>query len=69
MGEKVVQMRVCPLCGKPYRGIPALSRTDNKTLVCPDCGTRQALASIGVSREEQEDIIKIIHRSYQEREE
>ena len=53
---------VCPLCGKPYSGIPALSRTDNKTLICPDCGIREALESMGISKEEQEKIISIIHR-------
>ena len=26
---------VCPLCGKPYSGVPALSRTDNQTPICP----------------------------------
>lgn len=54
-------VRVCPLCGRVYGEFPALSRTDNKTLICPDCGTRQALESIGVSAEEQEKIIDIIH--------
>ena len=56
-------MRVCPYCGKEYQGVPALSRTDNQTLICPDCGTRQALESMGVSQEEQEKIVSIIHRS------
>ena len=27
---------VCPLCGKEYTGYPAISRTDNKTEICPD---------------------------------
>lgn len=36
---------------------------DNQTLICPDCGIREALASMGVSREEQEEIIETIHRS------
>ncbi len=54
---------VCPICGRSYRGHPALSRTDNRTLICPDCGIRQALSSIGVSREEQEKIIGIIRDS------
>ena len=45
---------VCPLCRKPYSGVPALSRTDNQTPICPDCGIRQALESIGVSTEERE---------------
>lgn len=57
------QERICPLCGKTYKGIPALSRADNETLICPDCGTRQALEGIGVAAEEIEEIIKIIHRS------
>lgn len=61
MAEK--ETRICPLCGMEYQGIPALSRTDNQTLICPDCGTREALESIGVSKEEQEKIVSIIHRS------
>ena len=40
--------RFCPLCGREYFGYPALSRTDNKTLICSECGQRQALESIGV---------------------
>lgn len=55
--------RVCPSCGIEYHGVPALSRTDSQTLICPDCGTRQALESIGISKEEQEKIVSIIHRS------
>ena len=57
-----LRIAVCPLCGSAYRGISALSRTDNQTPICPDCGTRQALAGIGVSRDEQERILHIIHR-------
>ena len=53
--------RTCPLCGKNYSQPPAVSRTDNQTLICPDCGTRQALASIGVDRAEQDQILRIIH--------
>ena len=64
MKNDVREIRVCPLCGKNYGEVPALSRTDNETLICPDCGTRQALQSIGVSTEEQEKILAIIHRAY-----
>ena len=64
MKYNVREIRVCPICGKTYGEAPALSRTDNETLICPDCGTRQALESIGVSAEEQEKILDIIHRSY-----
>ena len=62
MKDNVIRMAVCPLCGKNYHGAPA----DNKTLICPDCGTRQALQSIGVDAEEQEQIIETIHRHTQE---
>ena len=55
--------RTCPICGRSYTGHPALSRTDNETLICPDCGTRQALSSIGVDEKEQEEILATIHRN------
>ena len=64
MKDNVRQIRVCPLCGKTYGEAPALSRTDNETLICSDCGTRQALESIGIDAEEREKIISIIHQSY-----
>lgn len=35
----------CPICGKPYTH-PALSRRDNKTEICPDCGIAEALESL-----------------------
>lgn len=60
--ERIV--RICPVCGQEYTEAPALSRTDNETLICPDCGTRQALASIGIGVEEQGEILEIIHRNY-----
>lgn len=37
-------MRKCPNCGAHYEGYPAISRKDNKTEICPDCGLREALA-------------------------
>lgn len=55
--------RTCPKCGKSYTGASALSRADNQTPICPDCGTREALDSIGVEPSEQEQILKTIHRS------
>ena len=54
--------RTCPLCGNSYTEPPAISRQDMVTPICPDCGTRQALMSIGVSAEEQEKILEAIHR-------
>ena len=56
------ETRICPLCGQSYTGYPAVSRTDNETLICPDCGVRQALSDIGISEDEREKILSIIHR-------
>lgn len=56
--------RVCPKCGKSFTARPAISRADNQTAICPDCGTREALESLGVSIEEQDKIINVIHSNY-----
>lgn len=55
----MTEIPTCPICGQQYTGVPALSRTDNRTPICPDCGTRQALAAIGVVN--QEAVIARIH--------
>lgn len=55
------KLKPCPICGQIYSERPAVSREDNITPICPDCGTRQALASLGVDPEEQNAIINIIH--------
>ena len=60
--DNVTRLAICPLCGRTYHGAPALSRLDNETLICPDCGTRDALATLGVDIEEQEQILAAIHR-------
>lgn len=60
--NNVIMLEVCPRCGKAYTEHPALSRVDNETLICPDCGVREALESLGVGVEEQEFIIEAIHR-------
>ena len=63
--ENTVALKICPRCHKAYRGVPALSRSDGQSLICPDCGTREALDSIGVEPAEQERILDSIHRSMQ----
>ena len=62
----ITQIKICPRCGKAYYEPSAISRTDNQTLICPDCGTREALESIDVDRQEQEEILAIIHRQRRE---
>lgn len=44
MSEK--RERICPVCGRSYTDPPALSRRDDKTDICPECGMREALAAI-----------------------
>ncbi len=34
---------VCPRCKKKTICVPALSRADNKTQICSDCGLEEAL--------------------------
>lgn len=55
-------MKICPKCQKGYRGRSAVSRADNATLICPDCGAKEALESMGVGADEQNKILKIIHK-------
>jgi len=38
----IPEIRRCPRCGKPYTDYPAISRRDNKTEICPECGTAEA---------------------------
>lgn len=39
------EVRHCPKCGNAYTEEPALSREDGKTVICPDCGTKEAIAA------------------------
>ena len=63
MKTEEIMNRICPVCGREYHEPPVLSRVDNQTLICPDCGVREALNSIGVAKAEQEEILGIIHRA------
>lgn len=46
-------LKDCPKCGNRYIGRPALSREDNKTNICPECGKREGL-------EDYKDFLKSI---------
>lgn len=39
-------VRMCPICGKEYTGHPAMSRRDDRTEICPDCGIKEALEAV-----------------------
>ena len=40
-----VYKRKCPICGKFYSEYPAVSRIDDETEICPQCGIEQAIES------------------------
>ena len=61
MKELYDRNAVCPICGRHYTDHPAVSRIDNKTFICPECGTRQALKDLGLDEREQEEIISTIY--------
>lgn len=39
-------MKKCPKCGRMAERLLAVSRTDNKTMICCRCGTEEALDSL-----------------------
>ena len=39
-------IQICPKCKKEFHGHPAISRDDNKTEVCSECGVREALEKV-----------------------
>lgn len=54
MSEKVPRNRTCPICKEVIIGYSALSREDNKTKICANCGTKEALqAFITYSKNEK----------------
>lgn len=52
-------MKKCPKYGREVKRLLALSRTDNKTMICDECGTMEALDSLphrGLSPQERTKI-------------
>ena len=47
------ELKVCPVCNKEYAGEPSLSRKDNKTDICPDCGQQEAMDAMTNSTKEK----------------
>ena len=41
-----MEKRICPRCEKEYIEVPAISRKDNKTEICPQCGLAEALLAM-----------------------
>lgn len=49
MKDNLFRISVCPKCGQTYTAPPATAK-DGSGPICPDCGTREALGSIGALR-------------------
>ena len=65
----IIRKRTCPECGRIYTQHPALSRKDNKTEICPDCGVDEALDAMlrsDASTSEQKHVRADIHRIMKE---
>ena len=41
--RKIFEIRRCPKCKKEFTEYPALSREDNETEICPECGIEEAV--------------------------
>ena len=41
-------METCPKCKGNFKRLLALSRIDNKTMICDECGTKEALDALGL---------------------
>lgn len=41
--DELFRVRFCPRCNAWYDAEPAISREDNRTEICPDCGTYEAI--------------------------
>lgn len=51
---------ICPKCNKEFTVRPALSRKDNKTEICPECGIIEALESVPNSYRPEEFYIEVV---------
>ena len=59
MSYKFQKNVTCPSCKEKYTGFPAISRRDNETQICPQCGTREALEDFADSKalEETKEVV------------
>ena len=54
----------CPSCGREYERLLALSRKDNNTMICDECGSMEALDAAGFA--ENSSVREIIKNIYKE---
>jgi hypothetical protein len=44
-------MKVCPKCGREFDRLLAVSRVDNRTMICDTCGNMEALEAMKCRQE------------------
>ncbi len=42
--RKILEIQRCPKCKKEFTEYPALSRAENETEICPECGIEEAIS-------------------------
>lgn len=59
---------ICPKCEKVVDRLLAISRVDNKTMICDECGTIEALDAAGLTEGSsvRESILESIHRKQED---
>lgn len=62
-------MMACPICGQMYGAVPALSRKDSRTKICPICATREALDAAGITDKNglRGNVLAAVRKGYAER--
>ena len=55
ISENSGKSNICPICNKELGQYPAISRKDNKTEICSNCGTLEALEAFYKANKEKED--------------
>ena len=55
ISENSGNSNTCPICNKELGQYPAISRKDNKTEICSNCGTLEALEAFYKANKEKED--------------
>ena len=62
--NKIV-MKTCPRCKEIYDGYPAISRRDNKTEICSNCGGEEALFDMKIhALSKNVDLIDEVEKEY-----